>query len=924
LNQPAPHADSSDPRQRLRRRPRWWQVYLALLIASFAVQLRTDQPGPIPETYESIELTTQRRGGPVQPVPPPEPLIDEETGEAVAPRRVMQLTPETITLAYQDVGPKDGQPIVLLHGSPGSGGDFHLKDNALIPTLAEQGYRVIAPDLPGFGYSSPYVPDYSNRAHARYVIDLLDRLGIDQAHLLGWSMGGGVAIQLYDLDPDRVRTITMLAAIGVQSAEGSGDYHFEQFKYGVGYLFGVGAAEFVPHFGLLGRRSFRHAFLRNFWDTDQRPNRDILQRYDKPMLIIHGEGDPPLFTPVRVAYEHHAVVKQSELVVYAADDFESAFHNHAMPFSEKGNQNVLDALLPFLDKHSDPAVPATRSTIDRGTGMSDRTLQLPGNLELRDTMSPWLKIGVIMLGTFILEDPTSIAVGLFMKAGQIDPFVGAFAVLMGIFIGDLGLYLIGMLAGRSALRWRPIAAWVPTRHVEKLGRWFDEKGWKAVLASRFIPGSRMPLYIAAGVTGNKPGRFMLWTLLAVCVWVPVILVGVFLLGEAAQSPFQMLLDIGGWPAFVIVVIALMVLINVLLSLVTREGRRKLAIRAQKQVRYEYWPGWKFYLFMIPTWLRLIAKYRSTTVWTLANPCMPDGGVVGESKSDILTQIDDPAILKHALIDDGDTSEERALRTKHVIADRGWSYPVILKPDAAQRGAGVTLIQRESDIPEFFDQCEGSAQLQQYHPGPLECGIFYIRHPHQPRGQIFSITDKVFPVLVGDGEHDLEELIWRHPRFRFQHDVFHIRWADQLDRVLAEGETLRLAEAGNHCQGTLFRDGSHLITPELEARIDALAKRLEGFYFGRIDLRYTDEASLKRGEGLAVIEINGVTSESTNLYDPTWSLRRARAVLDRQWTLCFEIGDAVRQRDGIKPKSGWRLLFDALRYYRGRRVGSLSS
>ena len=142
-------------------------------------------------------------------------------------------------------------------------------------------------------------------------------------------------------------------------------------------------------------------------------------------------------------------------------------------------------------------------------------------------------------------------------------------------------------------------------------------------------------------------------------------------------------------------------------------------------------------------------------------------------------------------------------------------------------------------------------------------------------------------------------------------------------MLEEGEELRLAEAGNHCQGTLFQDGAHLITPQLEARIDELAKKREGFYFGRIDLRYTDEASLKRGDGFAVIEINGVTSESTNLYDPAWSLGRAYKVLRQQWSLCMQIGAEVGEQQGLKPKPGLRLLREALRYYRGRRVLSLS-
>ncbi len=906
-----------------RRRVRWWYFYLPLLVASFIWQLPNDKPKPLPAGYQSIDLQTQRRDGPVVG-----PSIERE-GD-----RPIRVAPDTVRLAYQDAGPDDGPAVVLLHGSPGDSANFAMTDNGLIKTLAEEGYRVIAPDLPGFGASERYVPDYSNRAHARYVLALLDELDIESAQFLGFSMGGGVAINLYDLAPDRVGSITMLAAIGVQEAEGSGDYYFEHLKYGIGYLLLVGGVEFIPHFGWLGDRSFRHAWLRNFWDTDQRPNRAILQRYNedrKPMLIIHGEADP--LAPARVAYDHHEIVENSELVLYARDEFNdesnrsknTAFLNHAMVWDQHANQLVLDALLPFLNKHRNLDTPAERSTLDRGGGMEDNVLQLPGDLELRRAMSPWAKIGVIMLGTFILEDPTSIAVGLFIKAGQIDPFVGGFAILLGIFLGDLGLYLIGYIVGRRALAWRPIAAWVPTRHVESLGAWFDQKGWKAVLASRFIPGSRLPLYVAAGVTGNKPGRFMLWTFLAVSIWAPVILIAVVLLGNAARSPFQLILDLGGWPAFIAVVLVLMVLINALLSLFSRTGRRKLAIRLQKQWKHEYWPGWKFYLPLVPYFASLCLKYRSFTVWTLADPCMPDGGVVGESKSDILDQIDDPAVLKHALISgDGEANEkEKAETAKRIIVERGWSYPLILKPDAAQRGAGVALIKTADDIGGYFEKTHGPVQLQQYHPGPEECGIFYVRMPHEPAGRIFSITDKVFPVLVGDGRSTLEELIWRHPRFRFQHDVFHIRWADELDRVLEEGEELRLAEAGNHCQGTLFQDGSRLITPVLEERIDALAKRLDGFYFGRIDVRYTDEESLKRGEGFAVIELNGVTSESTNLYDPAWSLWQAHAVLRKQWAACFAIGDAIRKRDRIKPKPPLRLLRDILRYYRGRHIAAVS-
>jgi hypothetical protein len=212
--------------------------------------------------------------------------------------------------------------------------------------------------------------------------------------------------------------------------------------------------------------------------------------------------------------------------------------------------------------------------------------------------------------------------------------------------------------------------------------------------------------------------------------------------------------------------------------------------------------------------------------------------------------------------------------------------------------------------------------QHYHPGPYEAGIFYYRIPTEPRGHIFSITDKRFPVLIGDGVHTIRELVWRHPRFRMQSATFFARHHEKLHRVLAAGEELHLARAGNHCQGTMFRDGNHLITPQLEMKIDSIAQRGGGFFFGRFDVRYSDVAAFKSGQDLAVVELNGVTSESTNLYDPSWSLLRAYRTLFRQWNCLFAIAAAAR-RQGAQP-SRWRdLATEILLFLRASNVSALS-
>ena len=221
-------------------------------------------------------------------------------------------TTQTIRLAYLDFKPSDNPNapvVVLLQGSPGSSRDFRR----LGPDLAKQ-YHVIAPDLPGFGSSSHNIPDYSNRAHARYVLELLDQLHVTRAHFVGYSMGGGVALNIADIAPDRVASLTMMSGIGVQEMELLGNYHLNHGLHGAQLAFLWFLQNGFPHFGALDHSMLDLSYARNFYDTDQRPLRGILSKYSGPMLIIHGEQD--VMVPVQVAHEDYRLVPQSELVLF--------------------------------------------------------------------------------------------------------------------------------------------------------------------------------------------------------------------------------------------------------------------------------------------------------------------------------------------------------------------------------------------------------------------------------------------------------------------------------------------------------------------------------------------------------------------------------------------------------------------------------
>ena len=156
----------------------------------------------------------------------------------------------------------------------------------------------------------------------------------------------------------------------------------------------------------------------------------------------------------------------------------------------------------------------------------------------------------------------------------------------------------------------------------------------------------------------------------------------------------------------------------------------------------------------------------------------------------------------------------------------------------------------------------------------------------------------------------------------QASTFLARHREILDRVLEKGEQLPLAMAGNHCQGTLFKDGGWMITPALEKSIDRIARTFDGYYFGRFDIRYADVKEFMAGRGFTVIELNGVTSEATNIYDPEHSLFFAYRTLFRQFEILYQIGASNVQR-GCKPTPWRRLLRSVREYYRDREFSLLS-
>src|SRR3954464_2049618 len=99
-----------------------------------------------------------------------------------------------------------GEPIVLLHGLGATKAEFL----PTVPALAPE-FRTIAIDLPGFGDSDkPFPAAYDAPFFARWVMALLDALGLDRAHVLGHSMGGRVALEVGMRHPERIERLVLM------------------------------------------------------------------------------------------------------------------------------------------------------------------------------------------------------------------------------------------------------------------------------------------------------------------------------------------------------------------------------------------------------------------------------------------------------------------------------------------------------------------------------------------------------------------------------------------------------------------------------------------------------------------------------------------------------------------------------------------
>jgi pimeloyl-ACP methyl ester carboxylesterase/membrane protein DedA with SNARE-associated domain len=468
---------AENSKKSLLKRKRFWLaiIYVGLLIWSGIYRYKTPET-PIPQDKKNVLLKT----------------IDGD-----------DKLPEEIRVTYKEFLPEketDKLPVILLHGSPGSAEVF----DGLVKVL-DKDRTFIAVDLPGFGDSEKNIPDYSIKAHARYVLELIDKLNIKKAHFVGFSMGGGVALEIAEIEPDRVASISFVSSIGVQEYELLGDYHLNHLIHGVQLAAFWALRELTPHFGIFDGII---PFTKNFYDTDQRPLRSILQKVEMPFLIIHGKDDP--LVPVEAAREHSRLVPQSEYI--ELDD------NHFFTFMRP--EKLQKPLQDFWNR-VESGTAKTRKTAD-----TERIAQADQPFEYKIIPAKGVTALVffilLIVLTFLSEDLAFLIAGMLAAQGRFDLSFAIIACAVGVFLGGFLSLLIGRYFGETILKITPFRLIFKKSRIEKLSEGLKNKNFQKIFSGRDIMGFRIPVYFSAGILRRGFWKYLLKFFCASTIWAIVL------------------------------------------------------------------------------------------------------------------------------------------------------------------------------------------------------------------------------------------------------------------------------------------------------------------------------------------------------------------------------------------------------------------
>ncbi len=294
------------------------------------------------------------------------------------------------------------------------------------------------------------------------------------------------------------------------------------------------------------------------------------------------------------------------------------------------------------------------------------------------------------------------------------------------------------------------------------------------------------------------------------------------------------------------------------------------------------------------------KAKNLIFFLATNPVIRYSGSGTESKYKTVLLIPEKYRPKTVFI----KADEDFNYVKSSIKKAEIAFPLIAKPDIGFRGFLVQKINDSDALKKYLQKNDIDILVQEYVDYTNECGILYARIPGEEKGRITSVTLKKFLTITGDGTSNLSDLILQDQRARVYYDYLKTIHKDHMDTIPKKGIEKVISVIGNHAKGTQFINGNHLIDDELVTTIDTFSKQIDGWFYGRLDIKYDTFEKVKKGENFKVLEINGIIAEPTHIYDPTSGATYFDALkeLKKHWSIMNDIAISNHKFNKVKyPK-----------------------
>jgi len=804
---------------------------------------------------------------------------------------LLVLVSRWVTSGERDPKPAQAHAIQVAQvGSVGVSGELPVVVVPSLPDRGEHEWRQTFLDgkpagVPGLGQvylvrwptalhrSRPSMSDESIAADMLPALEA--KFGRGRFHLVGEGMGGMVALAAATKYPDRVASLTLISAPGAQEYTLLGNAVANKFVYFFHHIPFVLLDVATPHFGLADRLPYNRGYSGVFFDSDLSDAKASLRGWNGPALLVHGRND--WITPVDAARYSAKLMPQAGLVELDGGH----------------DEEVVVAAAPQVARFI--------ASVEAGQSPK-RPVPVPAaepypHLVASDGARFWILLLIIILCTFVAEDPTCLAAGLLAAEGIIGFWWAALACTVGIFIGDMVLYSLGRWLGRGALRRAPLKWIVKEHEIDRMAGWFGSpRGMLVIVSSRFIPASRVPTFVTAGILRLGLPRLAMLLFTAALVWTPVLMLLGSTLGPPFMEQFPRYKQYAAW-----IVLGLFAFIwfftHWVVPAMTWRGRREIVMKVRGLMQPSLWPGWLLYLPVRLGIVLLSLRHRRLTAFASANPALGRvGGFIGDSKSLLLRPFQrDSRCCPTLALSLEDTQEERVKEAAAFAACHG--FPVVFKPEVAEDGAGLRFVHTQEQLERLVRGAQEDFLLQKFIPG-FEFEVVWRRNPGKDDGRVMALVHKHDVTVRGDGEQTLEELIWLDEVAVSRANLFLRCHARDLNRVIPAGQKVTLNLTGSYGHGARCRQRADLTTVELDAAVTQFAKRFPGLHFARFDLRAASMEDLKAGRFI-VTEVGGCCHVSSLLRDESLRFSRSYAAVWGQLKACLEAG-AYNLRQKVRP------------------------